>query len=141
MEFLDFDTALVINHSIHLPVAYILALPLGWDREKSDRHYGLRTFPLEAAVTCGFMLVGMSVIESTDGEARIIQGIITAASIWNTGAIDSWEDRRDVSPGPCRATGRRVDISAAVSRDWSAHRSGRWEEWAGLLRKRRNPFR
>ena len=55
------------------------------------------------------MLVGMSVIESTDGEARVIQGIITgigfigggailkdqdkvagtasAASIWNTGAI------------------------------------------------------
>lgn len=55
------------------------------------------------------MLVGMSVISSTDGEARIIQGIITgigfigggaivkdedkvagtasAASIWNTGAI------------------------------------------------------
>jgi putative Mg2+ transporter-C (MgtC) family protein len=55
------------------------------------------------------MMVGMSVIESTDGEARILQGIITgigfigggaifkdkdrvagtasAASIWNTGAI------------------------------------------------------
>ena len=55
------------------------------------------------------MLVGISVIESTDGEARIIQGIINgigfigggailtgkdrvkgtvgAASIWNTGAI------------------------------------------------------
>ena len=55
------------------------------------------------------MLVGMSVIDSTDGEARVIQGIITgigfigggailkdhdkitgtasAASIWNTGAI------------------------------------------------------
>jgi putative Mg2+ transporter-C (MgtC) family protein len=55
------------------------------------------------------MMVGMSVIESTDGEARVFQGIITgigfigggaifkdkdhvsgtasAASIWNTGAI------------------------------------------------------
>jgi len=109
MELIEFDVALVIDHSAHLLVAYILALPLGWDREKSDRHYGLRTFPLVAVVTCGFMLVGMSVIESTDGEARIIQGIITgigfigggailtgkdrvkgtvgAASIWNTGAI------------------------------------------------------
>ena len=100
---------LVINHATHLIFAYILALPIGWDREKSKRQFGLRTFPLVAVVTCGFMLVGISVIESTDGEARVIQGIITgigfigggailkdqdkvagtasAASIWNTGAI------------------------------------------------------
>jgi putative Mg2+ transporter-C (MgtC) family protein len=105
----DIDFALVVNHSVHLVVAYVLALPLGWNREQSDRHFGLRTFPLVAVVTCGFMLVGISVIDSTEGEARIIQGIITgigfigggailtdkdrvhgtaaAASIWNTGAI------------------------------------------------------
>ncbi len=105
----NIDFALVVNHSVHLFVAYVLALPLGWNREQSDRHFGLRTFPLVAVVTCGFMLVGISVIDSTDGEARIIQGIITgigfigggailtdkdrvhgtaaAASIWNTGAI------------------------------------------------------
>lgn len=109
MDFISFDTALVIDHTAHLLIAYILALPLGWEREKSDRHFGLRTFPLVAVVTCGFMLVGISVIDSTDGEARIIQGIITgigfigggailtdkkrvhgtaaATSIWNTGAI------------------------------------------------------
>jgi len=60
-------------------------------------------------VACGFMMVGLTVIESTDGEARIFQGIVTgigfigggaifknedrvagtasAASIWNTGAV------------------------------------------------------
>lgn len=108
-EFLQFDFSLVVNHAIHLIIAYVLALPLGWDREQSGRHFGLRTFPLVAVVTCGFMLVGISVIDSTDGEARIIQGLITgigfigggailtdkdrvhgtatAASIWNTGAI------------------------------------------------------
>ena len=69
----------------------------------------LPTLPLVAVVTCGFMLVGMSAIESTDEEARVIQGLFTgigfigagailkdqdkvagtasAASIWNTGAI------------------------------------------------------
>ena len=90
-------------------MAYLLALPIGLERERSERHFGLRSFPLVAVVSCGFMLVGMSVIDSTDGEARVIQGIITgigfigggailkdqdriagvssAASIWNTGAI------------------------------------------------------
>lgn len=93
----------------HLVIAYILALPIGWNRERSRRSFGMRTFPLVATVTCGFMLNGISVIDSTEGEARIIQGIITgigfigggaifkkkttvsgtasAVSIWNSGAI------------------------------------------------------
>ena len=109
MEILQIDWQLVFNHATHLIFAYLLALPIGWDREHSKREFGLRTFPLVAVVTCGFMLVGKSVIDSTDGEARVIQGIITgigfigggailkdqdkvagtasAASIWNTGAI------------------------------------------------------
>ena len=109
MDLFQIEWGIALNHATHLLVAYILAFPIGWDREHSNRRFGLRTFPLVAVVTCGFMLVGMSVISSTDGEARIIQGIITgigfigggaifkdqdkvagtasAASIWNTGAI------------------------------------------------------
>jgi putative Mg2+ transporter-C (MgtC) family protein len=109
MNLFQIDWGMVINHAGYLLAAYVLALPIGWDRVQSKRQFGLRTFPLVAVVTCGFMLVGMSVISSTDGEARIIQGIITgigfigggaivkdedkvagtasAASIWNTGAI------------------------------------------------------
>ncbi len=109
MDFLQIDWNLIWFHTYHLLAAFILALPLGWDRERSQRSFGLRTFPLVAVVTCGFMLVGISVIESTGGEARIIQGIIqgigfigggailtnkdkvrgtaAAATIWNTGAI------------------------------------------------------
>jgi putative Mg2+ transporter-C (MgtC) family protein len=109
MDILQIELQMILNNAVHLIAAYLLALPIGWDRELSRRQFGLRTFPLVAVVTCGFMLVGMSVIESTDGEARVIQGIITgigfigggailkdqdkvagtasAASIWNTGAI------------------------------------------------------
>ena len=98
-----------MTHLWHLVFAYALAIPIGIDREQSQRQVGLRTFPLVAVVACGFMMVGMAVIASTDGEARILQGIITgigfigggaifkdkdrvagtasAASIWNTGAI------------------------------------------------------
>lgn len=108
-QFVNIDWTQVLYHLAHLVVAYALAIPIGLDREKSERHFGLRTFPLVAVVSCGFMMVGMSVIESTDGEARVFQGIVTgigfigggaifkdkdrvagtasAASIWNTGAI------------------------------------------------------
>ena len=109
LQIITIDWTQVLYHLVHLVVAYALAIPIGLDREKSERHFGLRTFPLVAVVACGFMMVGMSVIDSTDGEARIFQGIVTgigfigggaifkdkdrvsgtasAASIWNTGAI------------------------------------------------------
>ena len=107
--FIQINWGHIVSNLSHMAVAYLLALPIGLDRQASSRHFGLRTFPLVAAVSCGFMLVGMSVISSTDGEARIFQGIITgigfigggaifkgedsvkglasAASLWNTGAI------------------------------------------------------
>lgn len=109
MDLLQIDWQLIWFHSYHLIAAFVLAIPLGWDRERSNRSFGLRTFPLVAVVTCGFMILGVSVIDSTDGEARIFQGIITgigfigggsiltssdkikgtatATTIWNTGAI------------------------------------------------------
>lgn len=108
-QIFNINWMIVLSHLIHLAVAYVLALPIGWDRELSKRRFGLRTFPIVAVVSCGFMLVGLAVIDSTDGEARVLQGIITgigfigggailknqdkvagtasAASIWNTGAI------------------------------------------------------
>ena len=43
-------------------------------------------------VSCGFMQVGMSVIDSTDGEARVIQGIITGIGFIGGGAIFKSED-------------------------------------------------
>lgn len=107
---MDIDWTRIITHLISVSVAYVLALPVALDREKEVRSAGLRTFPLVAVASCGYMLVAMS-IAGTEGEnlSRIIQGLITgigfigggailkdrgsvhgtatAASIWNTGAI------------------------------------------------------
>jgi putative Mg2+ transporter-C (MgtC) family protein len=108
-QIINIDWWQVLDHLWHLLFAFALAIPIGLDREQSRRHFGLRTFPLVAVVSCGFMMVGISVIDTTNGEARIFQGIVTgigfigggaifqgrdkvsgttsAASIWNTGAI------------------------------------------------------
>ena len=43
----------VIPHFAVLLFAYLLALPIGWNREKEERSAGLRTFPLVAVATCG----------------------------------------------------------------------------------------
>ena len=93
-------------------VAYLLALPIGWVREKEAHSVGVRTFPLVAMASCGFVLLGVTLSgDDKDVRSRIIQGLITgigfigggailkdkdnagvhgtatAASIWNTGVI------------------------------------------------------
>jgi putative Mg2+ transporter-C (MgtC) family protein len=92
-QIITIDWTQVLYHLVHLVVAYALAIPIGLDREKSERHFGLRTFPLVAVVSCGFMMVGMSVIDSTDGEARVFQGIVTGIGFIGGGAIFKDEDR------------------------------------------------
>jgi len=94
---------------VQLGVAFILAIPIGYNREHRARGAGLRTFPLVSIASCAYMLVGMAVFEGDDATARVTYGIITgmgfigggailktkgtvlgtatAASIWNTGAI------------------------------------------------------
>jgi putative Mg2+ transporter-C (MgtC) family protein len=99
-----------VPHLITLGAAYALALPIGWERERADRSAGIRTFPLVAVASCGFVLATEGMLEGhPEGRARIIEGVITgmgfigggailktgenvrgtatAASLWATGAI------------------------------------------------------
>lgn len=77
----------ILNHSLTLATAYVLALPIAWDREVSERTAGLRTFPIVAVAACGFMLTGFSLLDSTDAEARVIQGLLTGIGFIGGGAI------------------------------------------------------
>ncbi len=100
----------ILPHLIAIGIAYVLALPIGWDRETGERSAGLRTFPLVAVASCGFLQAAETVTQgSPEATARVIEGIITgmgfigggailvvkasvhgtatAASLWATGAI------------------------------------------------------
>lgn len=105
----DLDWNVILTNLYQIGMAYLLALPVAWNREQQARSAGLRTFPLVSVAACGYMLTGIQVLDSTDAESRVIYGIIagmgfigggaiiksegsvtgtaTAASLWNTGAI------------------------------------------------------
>lgn len=105
----EFDLSLILSNLTVLVVALLLSLPVAWNRERSTRSAGLRTFPLVSIASCAYMLIGLSIFESDGSVARVTYGIITgmgfigggailkskgnimgtatAASIWNTGAI------------------------------------------------------
>jgi putative Mg2+ transporter-C (MgtC) family protein len=106
LTYLGFES----DHVVKLLTAYILALPIGWDREREGHSVGIRTFPVVALAACGYLL---AVINPDDPSAvsRVVQGLTagigfvgggaivrdgvtvhgtaTAASIWMTGAIGS----------------------------------------------------
>ena len=75
-------------HVISLAVAYVLALPIGWNREREERSAGIRTFPLVAMAACGFVLVAIGVLgANSPAQARILEGLITGVGFIGGGAI------------------------------------------------------
>lgn len=73
---------------LHITAAYLLALPIGWDREKEERSAGLRTFPIVAVAACGFTMLGASISGATpDSHSRVLQGLITGIGFIGGGAI------------------------------------------------------
>jgi putative Mg2+ transporter-C (MgtC) family protein len=108
MDTLDWHQ--ILTHLAQIGMAFLIALPVAWNREHRAEGAGLRTFPLVAVAACGYMLVGLQMFGGDDGaQARVMYGIITgmgfigggailkegasvtgtatAASMWNTGAI------------------------------------------------------
>ena len=86
--FMPGETFNVLPHLIALAVAYVLALPIGWDRERRERSAGLRTFPLVAVASCGFIQAAETVIQGNpEATARVVEGIITGMGFIGGGAI------------------------------------------------------
>lgn len=106
MTYTDFNP----DHALKLLTAYLLALPIGWDREKEGHSVGIRTFPVVAVAACGYILAVSNPADPA-GVSRVVQGLTagigfvgggailrrgstvhgtaTAASIWMTGAVGS----------------------------------------------------
>ena len=88
-------------------LSYLLTLPVGWERERDAHGVGVRTFPLVAIASCGYLLVAFP--GDRGAQARVLAGLITgigfigggailkeggtvrgtatAASIWSTGVV------------------------------------------------------
>ena len=110
MSFFDISWSEWASNLIQIVAAFLITLPVAWDREKESRSMGLRTFPLVAVASCGFIIIGTQVLGHEAGpQSRLIQGLMTgigfigggailkgdgtvhgtatAASIWGTGVI------------------------------------------------------
>lgn len=77
----------ILTNLYQVGIAYVLALPVAWDREQEARSAGLRTFPLVSIAACGYMLVGIQVLNSTDAESRVLYGIVAGMGFIGGGAV------------------------------------------------------
>jgi len=78
----------ILPHLAALLVAYLLAFPIGWNREHAERSAGLRTFPLVAVATCGVIQAAEHMIGAEpEAMARIVEGLITGMGFIGGGAI------------------------------------------------------
>ena len=87
-DLLGTDNFDLLPHLVALFLAYVLAFPIGWNREKEERSAGLRTFPLVAVASCGFVQATEALsADSPEAMARIVEGIITGMGFIGGGAI------------------------------------------------------
>ncbi|MEN0653803.1 MULTISPECIES: MgtC/SapB family protein [Hyphobacterium] len=110
MQSLNLDLDMLLRDGLSIAAAFVLTLPIAWERGYGPRSSGFRTLPIVAMAACGIALILRPVTDgSPDASARVLQGVITgigfigggailkngttvhglatAASIWNAGAI------------------------------------------------------
>jgi putative Mg2+ transporter-C (MgtC) family protein len=93
MELFGSNPFNILPHVVALLAAYALAVPIGWNREHEERSAGLRTFPLVAVATCGFIQASESMLaEHPEAIARVIEGLITGMGFIGGGAILRQQD-------------------------------------------------
>ncbi|MEZ4540828.1 MAG: MgtC/SapB family protein [Chloroflexota bacterium] len=88
MNFPTLDWQQLLVYVAQIAGAFLLVLPVAWEREKSTRIMGLRTFPLVSVASCAYVLIAVSVIgPAADAQSRIIQGLMTGIGFIGGGAI------------------------------------------------------
>ena len=68
-----------------IALAYGLTMPVGWEREREAHSVGVRTFPIVAMATCGYILIAFP--NDTAAQSRALQGLIAGIGFIGGGAI------------------------------------------------------
>jgi putative Mg2+ transporter-C (MgtC) family protein len=73
---------------LSLVVAFVLGIPVGWNRERQELGPGLRTYPLLAMGACAYLEIGQFAFrDHMDGQARVFQALVSGIGFIGAGAI------------------------------------------------------
>ena len=78
----------MIWHLGHLSIAYALALPIGWNRERETPAAGVRTFPIVSVASAALIMIAKDIPgASPESFSRVLQGLVTGIGFVGGGAI------------------------------------------------------
>jgi putative Mg2+ transporter-C (MgtC) family protein len=98
---------------LDLAVAFVLGIPVGWERERHEFGPGLRTYPLLAMGACAYVEIGqLAFVDHVDGQARVVQAVISGVGFIGAGAII--KGRADVH-GLATAVSLWVTVSVGIA--------------------------
>jgi putative Mg2+ transporter-C (MgtC) family protein len=85
---LTFNWQLFLQYIVKFGIAFLLTLPVAWEREFEDSSLGLRTLPIVAVASCGYLLLSLRFApDDNQAQARLVQGLITGIGFIGGGAI------------------------------------------------------
>lgn len=114
MPLIPADLDRIISNVLALLVAYVLTLPIAVEREQHRHGPGLRTFPLVAVASCGYVLLAENVLESS---ARVLAGLLAGIGFIGGGAIFKTEsDVRGLATATSLWTTAAVGAAVAFRR-------------------------
>lgn len=77
----------VLDATLRLGLAFLLVLPVGWERERRSHSAGLRTYPLLSMCVCGFLLLAQRAAGGPGEQADVFYGVLTGIGFVGSGAI------------------------------------------------------
>jgi putative Mg2+ transporter-C (MgtC) family protein len=83
--FVTFDFTQAWMSLVKIVLTYLLTFPIGWEREREAHSVGVRTFPIVAIASCGYVLLAASADASS--QSRVLQGLIAGIGFVGGGAI------------------------------------------------------
>jgi putative Mg2+ transporter-C (MgtC) family protein len=88
-EIFAFDPLTALSHLITLALALVITLPIAWNRERSNRIGGFRTFPLVAMASAAYILIARETLtlQESPGHEYVIQGLMTGLGFLGAGTI------------------------------------------------------
>lgn len=88
MGWIAIEWAEGLTISVRLLGAYLLALPIGFEREASERTMGLRTFPLVGFSSAAYLVLAHRLFDpDPNAQARVLAGLVTGIGFIGAGAI------------------------------------------------------
>ena len=93
----------VLAPVVRLGLTLLLDLPLAWERRRSSRSAGLRTYTLVAVSVCGFLLIAQRTAGGPGEQADAFYGVLVGMGFVGSGAVVK-------SPGQARGLSTAVGL-------------------------------